>query len=122
MEGMVCPLCENTVESVLTGLGGVVEVRADRSTESAVGVYDPRDLSPDALADSINEETYCKVSLTNTLSDVTPPSSTGEGIPTYLWFIATAVALFVWLMLRRFRAAATTSETKRDLFVSTEEE
>lgn len=116
VEGMVCPLCENTVESVLTGLDGVDDVRADRSTESAVVVYNPRDVSPDALADSINEDTYYKASLTTTLSDV-PPSSTGEGLPAYLWFVAAAVALLAWFMLQRVR----TAEKNRDPLASTEE-
>lgn len=116
VEGMVCPLCENTVESVLTGLDGVDDARADRSTESAVVVYDPRDVSPDALADSINEETYYKASLTTALSDA-PPSSPSEGLPAYLWFVAAAVAFFGWFMRQRVR----TAEKKRDPLASTEE-
>ena len=107
VEGMVCPLCENTVESVLTGIDGVDEAHADRTTESAVVVYNPQDVSPGALAKSINEETYYKATLASAFSQDPLDSEADSGIPTYVWLFGATLLMVTLLALLRLRRRAT---------------
>jgi len=58
VEGMVCPLCEKTVEAVLQSLEGVLEVRADRRAQSAWVVYDPARVIPAQMVQTLNSQTY----------------------------------------------------------------
>lgn len=63
VEGMTCPGCEATVESVLSGVEGVMAAEADRRTQTAVSTYDPQRTSPEQLVEVINSETYYLASL-----------------------------------------------------------
>jgi copper chaperone CopZ len=63
VEGMTCPGCEATVESVLSGVDGVTAAEADRRTETAVAAYDPRRTGPQQLVEAINSQTYYVASL-----------------------------------------------------------
>ncbi len=58
VDGMVCPLCENTVESVLKSLDGVVAVSADRRTQSATVEYNPARVTSEQMVQAINSQTY----------------------------------------------------------------
>ena len=46
------------MESVLTGLDGVISADADQFTSSARANYDPSKVSPDQMAEAINSQTY----------------------------------------------------------------
>jgi copper chaperone CopZ len=58
VDGMVCPVCEHTVDSVATGMPGVISARASRITRTVVLAYDPSRVSPQQVADRINAQTY----------------------------------------------------------------
>lgn len=63
VEGMVCPLCEQTVESVLTSIDGVAAAKADRQSETAVATFDPARAAPAEMVRAINAQTYYQASL-----------------------------------------------------------
>lgn len=63
VKGMVCPLCEDTVESVVSGLDGVKDVDATYQSESAVVVFDPSVVEAQAIAKAINAETHYNASV-----------------------------------------------------------
>lgn len=63
VDGMVCPLCEKTVESVLKSLGGVVAASADRGTRSAIAEYDPARVTPEQMVQAINSQTYYRAGI-----------------------------------------------------------
>jgi len=58
VDGMVCPVCEHTVDSVVTGTPGVISARANRFTRTVVVVYDPSRVVPEQVAERINTQTY----------------------------------------------------------------
>jgi len=58
VNGMVCPICEHTVESVIKGLPGVLSAVANHFTRTAVVVYNPAKVSPEQMAERINSQTY----------------------------------------------------------------
>lgn len=57
VEGMVCPFCEATVESLLRSQPGVLEADASFLTGTAVVVYDSGTTGPPALVEAINART-----------------------------------------------------------------
>lgn len=64
VKGMVCPLCEDTVESVVSRLQGVKDVDATYQSESAVVVFDPTVIEAQAITSAINSETHYNASVT----------------------------------------------------------
>lgn len=58
IDGMVCPLCERAVESILRGQPGVLEADADFRTGRAVVVYDPARVTPQEIADAVNKRSF----------------------------------------------------------------
>lgn len=58
VDGMVCPLCEQTVESVVGTLEGVESVDADFRKATAVVTFDPSKVTAQQIAERINSETY----------------------------------------------------------------
>jgi copper chaperone CopZ len=97
VEGMTCPGCEATVEAILTGVHGVVEVRADRTTETAVVRFDPQRTTPEEMVEAINGRTYYLASVSGPSgADAGPAprtSTAGEGTPSYTPWILTALTV-----------------------------
>lgn len=103
VEGMTCPGCEATVEAVLTGIDGVVEADADRSTETAVVRFDPQRATPEDLAEAINDQTYYLASARprafpdrNPVAERATASTSGSdhAAPAYaLWALAALAAV-----------------------------
>lgn len=63
VEGMVCPNCEATVESVLLGVDGVVAAEADRHDQQAIVTFDPSRASTKEMVGAINSQTYYHASV-----------------------------------------------------------
>ena len=111
VEGMTCPGCEATVEAVLSGVDGVVEADADRTTQTAVVRFDPQQATPQDLAEAINDQTYYLASARSPVlpgsSSVAeratvPTSASEQGTPTYaLWALAALVIAGTYLLINR---------------------
>lgn len=53
VQGMTCGGCERSIQTALTGHGGVVSATADRTTGTVVVEHDPARIAPAALAAAI---------------------------------------------------------------------
>lgn len=82
--GMTCPGCERTVESVLSGVDGVVAVNAERSTQTAEVTFDPTAATPSELASAVNSQTYYQASVLGSGSDLERTAPRPAGAPTGL--------------------------------------
>ena len=80
VKGMVCPLCEKTVESVLKNLDGVMSASADRHAQSAWVEYDPAQVTPEQMIQAINSQTYYRASLSVSAQD-RPSTKNASGGP-----------------------------------------
>lgn len=58
IDGMVCPLCERAVESILRAQPGVLEADADFRTGRAVVVYDPARITPQEIAEAVSKKSF----------------------------------------------------------------
>lgn len=58
VDGMVCPFCEATVESILRAHPGVIEADADFRARRAIVIYDPARTDPGTIADAINNRSF----------------------------------------------------------------
>jgi mercuric ion binding protein len=56
--GMDCALCPITVSKALKDVPGVINVRAELSTKSAVVSYDPARVSPSQLERAVTQAGY----------------------------------------------------------------
>ena len=65
VDGMVCPLCEQTVEAVVGDLPGIVTIEADYQTSTAVVTYEPAQVTPEEIVDRINTQTYYRARVTS---------------------------------------------------------
>lgn len=63
VDGMVCPMCEWTVERILRAQPGVIEADASFRTGRAVVVYDPKQISPAELMDAVNKRSFYRARL-----------------------------------------------------------
>lgn len=113
VEGMVCPLCERTVESVGDELNGVVAVDADRRSESATVTYDPTQVDADAIAAHFDAQTPYRVSIgatapvagaqTHPAARDTPSSDGTPVAVTAAIAVAVLGAVAAWRFRRRSR-------------------
>jgi copper chaperone CopZ len=109
VQGMVCPNCERTVESVLSGTEGVVSAEADRRTASVTITYDPARTTPEQLAGVINSQTYYQASLAANPSEPRKVSGSSSWSPYLPYLIGLGVLVFgaaVWQALGRARTRA----------------
>jgi copper chaperone CopZ len=106
VQGMVCPNCERTVESVLSGTEGVLSAEADRRTESVTVTYDPARTTPEQLAAAVNTQTYYQASLAANPSEPPKVRESSSWSPYLPYLIGLGVLVFgvaVWQALRRAR-------------------
>lgn len=116
VEGMTCPGCEATVESVLSAVEGVTVAQADRRTQTAVATYDPQRTAPQQLVEAVNTQTYYVASLAGSVdaqqvgddreqaATVAVSTEQSRAPPYVLWALAgltLAVVAGVGLRMRR---------------------
>lgn len=65
VDGMVCPLCEQTVEAVVSDLPGIASIEANYKTSTAVVTYEPGQVTPEEIVDRINTQTYYEARVTS---------------------------------------------------------
>ncbi len=73
VQGMVCPNCEATVESLLTGMDGITHATADHSSRTVTVTFDPARVNPQQMVQQINSQTYYRASL------APPPTTSPSG-------------------------------------------
>lgn len=112
VEGMVCSGCEDTVESVVRGAGGVSAAEADHTTETVSVTYDGAATAPSTIVAAINDNTYYRASLAASPAAAAPPPAPreasgggfGPGI-TLLALAGTGCLILAASRVRRRRAA-----------------
>lgn len=62
VKGMTCVGCEVTVEEKLSGIRGIVQVRASHKDDAVVVEYDRTKTNPDAIRETIRRAGYQVVS------------------------------------------------------------
>ena len=58
VEGMMCPHCENRVETALKGLNGVTECKANHLEHRVEVTFDPHQVTESELKDAIVQQGY----------------------------------------------------------------
>jgi copper chaperone CopZ len=92
VDGMVCPFCAATVESVLRSQAGVREAEASFLTGTALVVYDPTRTDPATIVAALHSKTLYRVRAV-TADD--PWVSPGTGVAGTVWLFWAAVVLLV---------------------------
>jgi copper chaperone CopZ len=69
IEGMTCGACATSVKIVLGKVEGVSAARVSHEEKSAVVTYDPAKVTPQQLADTINEKLPYKATVVTTEED-----------------------------------------------------
>jgi copper chaperone CopZ len=96
VEGMVCPFCAASVESVLGGQAGVLEAEASFLSGTAVVVYDPARIDPEAIVAAVNSKTLYRARLVGADEPWVPPG-TVAGAASVGWPLWAVVVLLVAL-------------------------
>ena len=115
VQGMECPNCERTVESVLRQVDGVSAADADRRNETAIVTFDPNRADPRDMARALNSETYYRAKAVavqpvarqaSLPADKQDSGTSGAGYtPLALGAAALAGALLILVSWRRRHAA-----------------
>lgn len=101
VEGMVCPFCERSVRSTLTGLAGVQSADADRHSQKVEVIYDGSEVSPREMMRAVNLNTAYRAALTGDQS-FEPGRSNSPDVG-LLVVVTVAVAVFCVALLSRPR-------------------
>lgn len=110
VQGMVCPNCAATVESLLTGIDGVTHAQAQLSSETVLVSYDPARVSPQHMVEQINSQTYYRAGLAPPPAASSPGGDGGQNWAPLVLVIATlALGLLATLiyLCRRFSTPGT---------------
>lgn len=114
VEGMVCPFCERSVQSTLTGLGGVESADADRHSQKVEVIYGESEVSPREMVRAVNVNTPYRAALAAEQSFEPARSDSLDPPPIVLVVLVLVVSSVVFL-LRRGRRNPTGAPAKAHL-------